>query len=61
MSRLYIVTLLIYLHAEYIMWGAGLDEAQAGIKIAGRNINNLTYVDDIMLMAENEEELKASW
>ena len=43
------------------MWNAGLDEAQAGIKIAGRNINNLTYVDDIMLMAENEEELKASW
>ena len=42
------------------MRNAGLDEAQAGIKIAGRNINNLTYVDDIMLMAENEEELKAS-
>ena len=41
------------------MRNAGLDEAQAGIKIAGRNINNLTYVDDIMLMAENEEELKS--
>ena len=58
MSRLYIVTLLIYLHAEYIMWGAGLDEAQAGIEIAKRNINNLRYADDTTLMAESEEELK---
>ena len=41
------------------MWNAGLDEAQAGIKIAGRNINNLTYADDTILMAENEEELKS--
>ena len=40
------------------MWNAGLDEAQAGIKIAGRNINNLRYADDTTLMAENEEELK---
>ena len=48
------------LYAEYIMRNAGLDEAQAGIKIAERNINNLTYADDTMLMAENEEELKAS-
>ena len=40
------------------MWNAGLDEAQAGIKIAGRNINNLRYADDITLMAESEEELK---
>ena len=40
------------------MWNAGLDEAQAGIKIAGRNINNLSYADDTTLMAENEEELK---
>ena len=40
------------------MWNAGLDEAQAGIKIAGRNINNLRYADDTTLMAESEEELK---
>ena len=40
------------------MWNAGLEEAQAGIKIAGRNINNLTYADDTTLMAESEEELK---
>ena len=40
------------------MWNAGLDEAQAGIKIAGRKINNLRYADDITLMTENEEELK---
>ncbi|XDB61818.1 hypothetical protein AB1E18_015175 [Capra hircus] len=43
--------------AEYIMRNAGLEEAQAGIKIAGRNINNLRYADDTTLMAENEEEL----
>ena len=41
--------------AEYIMWNAGLDEAQAGLKIAGRNISNLTYADDTTLMAEREE------
>ena len=41
------------------MWNAGLDEAQAGIKIAGRNINNLRYVNDTTLMAESEEELKS--
>ena len=46
-------------YAEYIMWNAGLDEAQAGIKIAGRNINNLRYADDTTLMAESEEELKS--
>ena len=40
------------------MWNAGLDEAQTGIKIAGRNINNLRYADDTTLMAESEEELK---
>ena len=51
--RLYIVT-LFNLHAEYIMRNAGLDEAQAGIKIAGRNINNLRYADDTSLMAESE-------
>ena len=47
------------LHAEYIMRNTGLDEAQAGIKIAKRNINNLRYADDIILMAESEEELKS--
>ena len=46
------------LYSEYIMQNAGLDEAQAGIKIAGRNINNLRYADDTTLMAEREEELK---
>ena len=46
------------LHAEYIMRNAGLDEAQAGIKIAKRNINNLRYADDTTLMAESKEELK---
>ena len=45
--------------AEYIMRNAGLDEAQAGIKISGRNINNLRYADDTILMAESEEELKS--
>ena len=49
---------LFNLCAEYIMWNAGLDEAQAGIKIAGRNINNLWYADDSTVMAESEEELK---
>ena len=48
-----------YLCAEYIMRNAGLEEAQAGIKIGGRNINNLRYVDDTTLMAESEEELKS--
>ena len=46
---------LAYLYAEYIMRNAGLDEAQDGIKIAGRNINNLRYADDTTLMAESEE------
>ena len=46
-------------YAEYIMRNAGLEEAQAGIKIAGRNVNNLRYADDTTLMAESEEELKA--
>ena len=49
---------LFSLYAEYIMQNAGLDEAQAGIKIAGRNINNLRYADDITRPAESEEELK---
>ena len=46
---------LFNLYAEYIMWNAGLDEAKTGIKIAGRNINNLRYVDDTILIAESEE------
>ena len=50
---------LFSLYAEYIMRNAGLEEAQAGIKIAGRNINNLRYTDDTTLMAESEEELKS--
>ena len=50
---------LFNLHAEYIIRNAGMDEAQAGIKIAGRNINNLRYADDTTLMAESEEELKS--
>ena len=58
-SRLYIVNLLIYFHAEYIIQNAGLDEAQAGIKIARRNISELRYADDTTLMAESEEELKS--
>ena len=48
---------LFNLYAEYIMRNAGLDEAQAGIEIAGRNVNNLIYADDTTLMAESEEEL----
>ena len=59
MSQLYIVTCLLNFYAEYIRRNVGLDEAQAGIKFAGRNINNLRYTDDTTLMAENEEELKS--
>ena len=58
MSRLYTVT-LVNLYTEYIERKNGLDEAQAGIKIAGRNINNLRYADDTILMAESKEELKS--
>ena len=58
MSRLYIITLL-NLYAEVIMRHSGLEEAQTGIKIAGRNINYLRYADDITLKAESEEELKS--
>ena len=57
MTRLYIVTLLINLHAEYILQNSGLDEAQDGIKNSGRNNNNLSYADDSTLRAESEEEL----
>ena len=56
---MYIVILLINLNAEYIMQNARLDESQAGIKIAGRNINNLRYADDTSFMVESEEELKS--
>ena len=60
MSSLYIVTQLIFnLHAEYIMQNTRLDEAQAGIKIARRNINKLRYADDTTLMEESEDELKS--
>ena len=53
-----LLSFLFNLYAEYVMRNAGLDEAQAGIKIARRNINNLRYADDTTLMAESEEELK---
>ena len=56
--KLYIVTCLFNLYAEYIMRNAGLDEAWAGIKDPGRNINNLRYADDTTFMAKSEEELK---
>ena len=52
---------LFNLYAEYIMRNTGLEEAQAGIKIAGRNINNFRYADNTTLMAESEEELKSLW
>ena len=52
---------LFNLYAKYIMWNAGLDEAQAGIKIAGRNINNLRYADDTTLWQKVKRNSKASW
>ena len=55
--RLYIAPCLFNFYAEYVMRNGGLDEAQAGIKIARRNINNLRYADDTTLMEESEEEL----
>ena len=58
MTRLYIVTLFNFC-AEYIIWNEELDEAQAEIKIVRRNINNLRYTDDTILMMESEEELKS--
>ena len=58
-GKILIAILVFNLYAEYIIWNAGLDEAQAGIKIAGRNINNLRYTDDTTLMAESEKELKS--
>ena len=59
MSRLYIVTCLYNFYAEYIMQNAGMDEAQAGLKISRRNLNNLRYAYDTTLTAESEEELKS--
>ena len=59
MSRLYTVTLLFNFFAEYIMWNAQLDEAQAEIKTAEGNISNLRYSDDTTLVTESKEELKS--
>ena len=59
MSRLYIVALLINVYAEYIMRNAGLEGAQTGIKVSGRNINNLRYTGDTTLMAKSKKELKS--
>ena len=58
MTSLNIVTCLVNLFAEYIMWNDGLEELQPEINIAGRNINNLRYADDAILMTESKEELK---
>ena len=58
-KAVYLSLYLFNLYAEYIMWNAGLDEAQARTKIAGRNINNLRYGDDTTLMAESKKELKS--
>ena len=55
----FLLSLWNYVRNQYIMRNAGLDEAQGGIKIAGRNINNLRYADDTFLLAEHEEELKS--
>ena len=59
MSRFHIVTCLFNLYAEYILRNTGLEETQAGIKIAGRNINHLRYADDFTLIAESKEELQS--
>ena len=56
---LYLSLRFFNLYADYIMWNARLDEAQAGIKIAGRNMNNLRYVDDTTLIPESEADLKS--
>ena len=58
-AKAVLLSCLFNLYAEYIRWNARLDEAQLGIKIAGRNINNLRYADDTILMAESKEELKS--
>ena len=59
MPKLYTSLSLFNLNAEYIMGNAGLDDSQAGIKTVRRNINNLRYTDDTILMTESEEELKS--
>ena len=59
MTRLYMSPCLFGFYAQYIMWNSGLDESQGGIKISGRNINNLRYADGTILMAESKEELKS--
>ena len=59
MSKLYIVYCLFNLYAEYTIRNSGLDETQAGIKIAGENINNFRYANDTTLMPESKEELKS--
>ena len=59
MPKLYIFTLLFNFYVEYIMWNTRLDEAQTGIKISGRYINNLRYANDTTLMVESEKELKS--
>ena len=59
MPKLYIFTLLFNFYVEYIMWNTRLDEAQTGIKISGRYINNLRYADDTTIMAESEKERKS--
>ena len=58
-SKLYVVTYLFNLYAEYIIWNAGLNDSQAGIKTARRNINDLRKADDTTLMAESEVELES--
>ena len=58
-KAIYCYSAYLNLYAEYMMWNARLDESQAGIKIAGRNINKLRYADNITLMAESEQELKS--
>ena len=58
-KTVYMSPCLFNLYVDYIMQNAGLDEAQTGIKIAGRNINNLTYVDNTTFVAKNKEELKS--
>ena len=58
-KAVYLSPCLFNFYAEYILWNARLEEAQAGIQIAGRNINSLRYADDTTLMAESEEELKS--
>ena len=59
MSRLYVVTLLFNSYAEHIMRNAGLDEAQAGIKMTGRSINNLRYADNTTLITKSKEEIRS--